>query len=231
MQDLRKTISCLICFLLLGCLQIQAQKVKPDPRLPLLKEDSQNKYRSTEITQLDLLHALDFAGIRVQKFKLGRFDQQYQLHIFAETYEKGEIVKRDTLFAGDNQYHYFEQGEKDYFYDYLDQLKFISKSEDNRSEIRLHTYAMSTKKEVALKKWDDQQFYNWRYFADAHWKLNQQIPLMVFASSWKDKRYGFHRFCGAVNLKEGDKDTQELLQESPTYVLFSYQVSPVAGPR
>ena len=168
-------------------------------------------------------------GVRVQKFKLGRFDQKYQLHIFAETYEKGEIVKTDTLLAEDNQYAYFEAGEENYFLDYIDQLKFITKSEDNHSEVRLYTYALSTKMDIELQKWDDQQFYNWRFYTDAHWELNKKIPLMVFASSWEDKRYGFHRFCGVVNLTEGDKDSKELLQESPTYVLFSYQVSPVVN--
>lgn len=222
-----KTISSCLCFLFLICLHVQAQKVKPDSRIPILKEDGLNRYRSNEITQLDLLQALDFMGVRVQKFNLGRFDQKYQLHILAETYEKGEIVKTDTLLAGDNQYHYYERGEKNYFLDYIDQLKFISKSEDNRSEVRLHTYAFSTKMEIELEKWDDQQFYNWRFFTDAHWELDKKIPLMVFASSWKDKRHDFHRFCGVVNLEEGDKGTEELLQESPTYVMFSYQVSPI----
>lgn len=220
-----KTISSCLCFLLLICLNVQAQKVKPDHRSSLQKEDASNQYRSDEITQLDLLHAMDFAGIRVQKFNLGQFDQKYQLYIFADTYEKGKIVKTDTILANDNEYHYYERGEKKYFLDYIDQLKFITKTEDNRSEIRLHTYAMSTKKEIELNKWDDQQFYNWRFFSDAQWELNKKIPLMVFASSWQDKRYDFHRFCGVVNLEEGEEGTEELLQESPTYVLFSYQVT------
>ena len=131
------------------------------------------------------------------------------------------------MLADDNRYHYYERGEKNYFFDYLDQLKFITKSEDNHSEVRLHTYKVITKTEIELKKWDEQQFYTWRSFTDAHWELNKKVPLMVFASSWKDKRFDFHRFCGVVNLKEGDKGTEELLQESPTYVVFSYQISPV----
>ncbi len=225
MYRILKNISFSLCFLSIFCLNLQAQKAKPDLRLPLQKEDGNNMYRSNEITELDLLHALDFMGVRIQKFKLGRFDQKYKLHIFAETYEKGEIVKTDTLLADDNQYHFFERGETNYFLDYIDQLKFITKSEDNRSEIRLHTYKLSTKTEIELKKWDDRQFYNWRFFTDAHWELNKKIPLMVFASSWKDKRYDFHRFCGVVNLKEGEEGTEELLEESPTYVMFSYQVS------
>lgn len=226
MYPILKVISSCLCFLLLICLNVEAQKAKPDTRIPLVKEDGLNRYQSDEITQLDLLHALDFMGVRVQKFNLGNFDQKYQLHILAETYEKGVIVKTDTLLADNNQYHYFEVGQTDYFFDYIDQLKFITKSEDNRSEVRLHTYALSTQHKIELPKWDNQQFYNWRSFTDAHWELNKKVPLMVFASSWKDKHYDFHRFCGVVNLKEGEEGTEELLQESPAYVMFSYLVSP-----
>ena len=61
---------------------MQAQEVKPDTRIPLLKEDGLNQFKSNEITQLDLLHALDFMDVRIQKFNLGKFDQKYQQHIF-----------------------------------------------------------------------------------------------------------------------------------------------------
>ena len=205
----------------------RAQEVKPDDRIQLLKEDGLNRYQSQDITQLDLLQALDFMGVRIRKFDLGTFDQKYQLHIYAETYRNSEVVKTDTMFAYDNEYHYYEQGKKEYFLDYIDQLKFYTKSEDNRSEVRLHTYGMSTKLDIELEKWSEKQFYNWRFFKDAHWELNRKIPLMVFASSWEDKRYGFHRFCGAVNLEAGEEGTEELLEYSPAYVLFSYEVRPI----
>ena len=222
-----KIISSSLCFLIFASLNLAGQEVKTDTRLPILKEDGLDRYRSHEITTLDLLHALDFTGVRVHKFNLGRFDKKYQLHILAETFDKGVVVRIDTFLAEDNQYAYFEQGETNYFLDFIDQLKFITKTEDNRAVVRLYTYALSTKMEIELKKWDDQQFYNWRFYSDAHWELNKKIPLMVFASSWKDKRLDFHRFCGVVNLREGDKGTEELLKESPTYILFSYRVSTV----
>jgi hypothetical protein len=49
--------------------------------------------------------------------------------------------------------------------------------------------------------------------------------LLIFASSWKDKTYNFHRFCGVVSLKENDKQTNELLTSSPKYYLISYKVT------
>lgn len=86
--------------------------MKPDTRIQLLKEDGLNRYRSQDINQLDMLQALDFMGVRIRKFDLGTFDQKYQLHIYAETYRNGEVVKTDTMFAYDKEYHYYEQDEK-----------------------------------------------------------------------------------------------------------------------
>lgn len=206
---------------------LQAQEVQPDRRIQLLKEDSHNRYQSNSITNLDMLQALEFAGIQIMKFDLGQFDEPYKLYLISETYEKGRVVNTDTILSGDNRYHYFQTGQEEVFYDYMDQLKFITKDDDHKSEIRLHTYKMSTKFNITLDKWDDRQFYNWRYFSNTHWKLDKKVPLMVFASSWKDKRYDFHRFCGRVILEEGEEGTEELLQESPAYVLFSYLVRPM----
>ena len=222
-----KAISILILFITMTLATLQAQEVRPDGRLQLLKEDSQNSYESNSITNLDLLQALDFAGIQIKKFNLGEFQERYQHHLITETYKDDKVVKTDTIFSGDNRYHHFQAGEEDYFYDYLDQLKFITKDDDSKSEIRLHTYAMSTKFKIELEKWDDRQFYNWRSFGETTWKLNKKVPLMVFASSWEDKHYNFHRFCGTVILEEGEEGTEELLQESPTYVLISYIVTPM----
>lgn len=219
-----KATSILTLIVLIGFTTLQAQERAPDRRIQLIKEDSQNRYQSNNITNLDILQALDFADIQIKKFNLGQFDEHYELYLISETYKKGQVVHTDTILADDNMYHYFQTAQEDVFYDYLDQLKFITKDDDNKSEIRLHTYKMSRKFNIELEKWDDRQFYNWRSYTETHWKLNKKVPLMVFASSWQDKRYDFHRFCGRVTLEEGEEGTEELLRESPTYVLFSYIV-------
>ncbi|MBX2876975.1 MAG: DUF5041 domain-containing protein [Saprospiraceae bacterium] len=222
-----KTFSMLLLLVLVNFASLQAQDVTPDRRLQLLKEDVHNRYQSNNITHLDMLQALEFAGIQIMKFDLGQFDERFKLYLITETYENGKLVETDTILSGDNRYHYFQRAQEGVFHDYMDQLKFITKDDDNKSEIRLHTYKMSTKFKIELEKWDDRQFYNWRYFRGTHWQLNEKVPLMIFASSWKDKRYDFHRFCGRVVLEEGEEGTEELLQESPAYVLFSYIVSPM----
>lgn len=217
----------LLFFLLVLCSGLEGQRQKADVRFAVQKEDHYNQFRSDEINHLDLLHAFDAAGVGIHKFNLGKFDQAYQLYFFADTYENGKLIKTDTFFAETNEYIYFEAGEQDYKVDFFDQLKIITLQEGNVSKLRIHTYAFNLKREVALKQWDDGQFYNWRAYGNAHWKLNEKIPMLVYASSWKDKRYGFQRFCGVVVLDDEEKDTRELLNNSPAYAVLSYKVVPL----
>lgn len=203
---------------------ILAQEIKPDGRMQIQKADANNAYHSDEITQLDLLQALEFAGIQIKKFNLGRFDTVYQFFLFAEEYRKGKLIDIDTLMSGSNKYHYYQRGEEAYYNDFIDQIKFVTKDDDNKSELKIITYKMSGKRKIELEKFDEQQFFVWRSYQDTQWRLNKKIPLMIFASSWKDKVYDFHRFCGRVILTENDEDTQELLRESPTYIQISYKV-------
>ena len=80
----------------------------------------------------------------------------------------------------------------------------------NRKDL-MNTRVKVETKEINLGKTDNRQFYNWREYEETKWKLNEKVPLLIFASSWLDKEYNFHRFCGVVNLKENDERTQELL--------------------
>lgn len=201
-----------------------AQEIKPDRRMQIQKEDAHNAYHSDEINQLDVLQALEFAGIQVKKFNLGKFDTIYQFFLVAEEYRNGQLVDTDTLLSGSNKYHYYERGRKEYFHDFIDQIKFVTKDTDNKSKMKISTYAVSGTRTLELEKFDEKQFFVWRSYRNTHWRLNQKIPLMIFASSWKDKVHDFHRFCGRVILEENDEDTQELLRESPTYIQISYKV-------
>ena len=108
--------------------------------------------------------------------------------------------------------------------DYFDQIKIFTKTEEAHSEMNIVTYPMRSRKEIELKKTDDQQFFVWRSYTDTRWKLDKKVPLMVFASSWEDKRFGFHRFCGVVHLAEDDARTEELLTSSPNYIVLNYLV-------
>ena len=205
-------------------LAAHAQDKNPvDQRTQLEKEDSSDLYRQGEITTLDLLQALELAGVRVHKFQIGTFDKEYKLQIFADEYIQGKLIKSDTLVDFKNDYGFWIDGE--YNQGFIDQIKIFTKTEDNYSKLNIRTYALGTTKEINLGRTDHRQFYNWRAYQDTQWKMNQKVPLMIFASSWLDKTYNFHRFCGVINLKENDEDTQELLDYSPNYIVINYKIS------
>ncbi|MBE9510375.1 MAG: DUF5041 domain-containing protein [Bacteroidetes bacterium] len=222
-----KHLILLISITLLFVTNGYSQETKKDTRCQFLKEHGNNFYRSDQISDLDLIQALEVAGIRIYKFNIGEFDKKYNFYLMVDEYIDGEIVKTDTLIDDNNQYHYYETGTKEYFLDFIDQIKIFTKDEENKSSLHIRTYKISTKKEIVYKKTDENQFYNWRSYSITSWKLDKKIPLMVYASSWKDKKYGFHRFCGVVNLSQNDERTEKLLSSSPHYFVIYYKVTDI----
>ena len=214
-----------IILFLLTAITAYSQEFAKDPRSQLQKEDTNDLYSINEITELDIVEALGLAGIQIHKFDLGEFDEKYDLHLFADEYVHGKLVKTDTLLAYHNQYHYFLEGKEEPSSDYIDQIKIFTRTDENTSTLLIRTYVLATQKEIGLSKLDNQQFFLWREYKETAWKPNQKIPLMVFASSWLDKKYNFHRFCGVAKLSEGDEGTDELLNSSPNYIVINYKVS------
>ena len=212
-------------FLILANSSAFCQQNKKDFRPQLVKEDGNNVFNTGNISELDLIQALDFAGIRIHKFDLGSFDKNYQITIVADEFKDGKLIKSRVLLQEDVEYHYYTEGEKKYFLDFIDQIKVFTRLEKEELKIRFKTYELTADKELPYSTTSDDQFWNLRVYADASWKLDQNVPLLVFASSWEDKKYGFQRFCGVVHLEEGNKDTDELLNNSPHYFMVSYKVS------
>jgi len=201
-----------------------SQQYQRDTRIQILKEDGNNLYKSDQITDIDLLQALELSGISINKFQIGSFDKKYNLLILIDEYKDYKIVKSDTLFNDTNEYIYFRTGEKEYFKDYIDQIKIISKTQDTVLTFQFITYGVRFKKEIHHKKYDKESFYNFRTYSNTRWELNVKIPLLVYASSWKDKQYGFQRFCGVVDLSSNIEKTNELLNSSPHYYSISYLI-------
>jgi hypothetical protein len=143
--------------------------------------------------------------------------------IFADEYINGKVTKTDTLLDSTNDYGFWIDDK--YNQGFIDQIKIFTRTESNNSVLRIKTYALSTQKEINLEKTDNRQFYNWREYEKTDWKLDEKVPLLIFASSWLDKQYNFHRFCGVVNLKENDKRTIELLTSSPNYMVINYKIT------
>jgi hypothetical protein len=49
--------------------------------------------------------------------------------------------------------------------------------------------------------------------------------MLVYSSSWYDKKYDIERSCGAVDLSNDQSATKELLSNSSHYFLISYKIS------
>jgi len=222
-----KKIFILFIMIFVFCFFVYGQEYKEDYRIRVLKEDPNNEFNSTQITKLDLLQALEFAGIKIKKFYLGNFDKKYKFIIMIDEYKNDELIDTKVVFDKNNQYYYQERGKKKLYVNYIDQLKIITKKKENKLDILFVTYKGRLKEDIKYKKNDEKQFYVVRYYLDTEYKVDKKIPLMIYASSWYDEQIDNHRFCGAVNLKSGTKETKELLKHSPHYFIVNYKVTEI----
>ena len=201
-----------------------SQELKKDNRAQQLREDRRNELHSGEMTQLDLLQALSFMGVRIHKFKLPEFDQEYLIRVVADEYYGGTLVKTDTLLTADAMYHYWEAGKTEYFLDYIDQVKVFTQDRDDESYIQFNLYNTEVRKPLKYRKVNENSNYTWRTYEKQKIELSKKTPLLLLGSSWPDHLYGFERFCGVAVLNENDLRTQELFDNSPHYFIISLQL-------
>jgi len=226
MEFNRKNVFLLFVLFILSHSYIYAQEdFKKDIRPQFLKEDGLNVYQSDSISTLDIIQAIDLLGVRISKFNIGRFDKKYNLCIMVEEYLDGKVVKTDTIYYGDNEYRFPEMGTNKFYVNYIDQIKIFTKIEENKIILLVNTYKRPDQIEIKYHKTDEKQFFMLRNYLNPVWKMNKKIPLMIYASSWKDGNG--QRFCGVMNLSENDELTNELLSLSPNYFMVSYLVTDI----
>jgi len=218
-----KKIVTFALFILISQLNLLSQNFKSDPRSQNKKEDRHNIYESDKITNLDILQALDLFGIKIHKFNIGVFDKEFKISLVIEEYSKSVIIETDTIFNGRNTYSFYENDSR--FNDFITQLKVFTEQKTNQLKLKIVTNGWSFQRnfDYAIKEKD--QFYNLRYYSNSQWQIDKKVPLLVFASSWKHKKYDIQRFCGAAQLNEEDAETKALLNLSPHYFKLSYIVS------
>lgn len=214
------------------CSHVHAQEYRKDTRDPKQKEDPYNSYQADLVSKTDLLKALELAGVQVFKFPLAPFAKEYRLSVRIDEYVGGKKASsRDLYGMGKNTYTHFEDTGLIHprpvlFKDFIDQLTLFSKNGNDSSVIvTLVTYAGSDGIRLQKKQTRKLQFYNWRRYSKTDWVLDQDIPLLVWASSWYDPKNKVERFCGAVDLSRDDQETKTLLNASPHYYVISYRVS------
>jgi hypothetical protein len=190
------------------------------------KDDRLNLYNSENINSVDILEAFDLIGIQIHKFELGEFNKRRELVLLMEEFADGILKSTDTLAITDNQYYesFDENGSPNM--GFIDQIKITTKTDSEKSDLIVKTYRGAiAKKTIELNKVDEKQFFLWRDYKDAKWNSTQKVPIMIFASSWFDVKINNHRFCGIAKLTENTEATDELLNNSPNYIMISYQMT------
>ena len=220
-MNLLKLSLSLFFLLSLNCYSQGEYKI--DKRSQEQKEHSISDIENISLS--DIVEILNFQGIEINKFKLGKFDKQYKLLLVADEYLNGKMISSDKIVNQLNKYYHFESEKP--FFDFIDQITIITKDdrEEKKSEVLIKTYAFSMNWFLEMKNTEKENALYWRKYTDTKWELNKKIPLLIRASSWLDKKYGVRRFCGVRYLKENEEGTNELLKYSPNYVKISYIIS------
>lgn len=205
---------------------------RKDNRPQNVKEDTYNNYQAENISKSTLLKALEIAGVRIFNFPISpAFEKEYSFSVNLNEYENNELVRSSDIvytYKGKNIYvHWIPDSieHKDVpFIDYIPKLTFYTKDNDSTLLLSLETYGNTNNTLLKKKIIRDGQFYNWRTYRQTEWKLNEEIPLLVYASSWYDERIKTDRFCGIVDLSRDEKETKELLDSSPHYYVVCLKV-------
>lgn len=224
------TLTLLIAFSILSCKdkidkQSKSKEIKKGVN-QIEKEDPLNLYNSAKINSIDFLEALDILGVQIHKVELGEFDEKKNLILLIEEFESGVLKSVDTLSLTSNEYYESINENGSPNMGFINQIKFFTKTENERSELLVKTYqGQITKRFLKLRKTDDNQFFLWRNYKETYWKADKKVPLLIFASSWFDERINNHIFCGIAKLTENTESTDELLNNSPNYLMVSYKVT------
>ena len=212
----------------------QDVKYRKDDRPQNIKEDNYNQYQVNGISEIDMLKALEIAGIRIFDIPFSpAFEKEYTFSIKLDEYvDSKKIDTKDILhpFLGKNIYsHYIDDTisqESVRYFDFVPKLTIFSKDNDTTLVLTISHLGGSAggikiKKNI-VREW---QNYYWRAYSKIDWKLNEEVPLLIYASSWYDERIKTDRFCGVVDLSTDEKKTKELLDYSPHYYVISLKVS------
>jgi hypothetical protein len=215
--------------LLLVALYSEAQDYKKNNGTTTHKEDPNKVYQTAGIDSVDVLKALELAGVRIFKIPLRSFDKKYKFSIALTEFIEGKKVGSKNISPTDSNFyfHYVKNDSSKYvqYYDFIEQISFFSKERDTVCDLRIEVYGNAGGAKLRKKQKRTWQNYNWRTYSETSWELNKSIPILVYASSWYDKKFNVERFCGVTDLSTDKEGTAELLNNSPHYYILSYLVS------
>jgi len=206
-------------------------KYRKDDRPQNVKDDRGNFYQDMSISEIDILKALEMAGIRMFIFPIAPvFEKEYILTVYLNEYVNGEKINSRSLDRNRNIYYYRVidpiTRENATYFDYVPKLTFFTKDNDTMMSLTLENYVSSTSGiRLTKNKVRENQFYAWRAYSKTDWKLNEEVPLMVYSSSWYDEKNNAERNCAVRDLSLSEEATKELFDTSPHYYVISFKVS------
>jgi len=211
-------------------------KYRKDERSQNAKEIFFSAYQSNHTSEYEynILRALEIAGIRIFNIPISPvFEKEYNFSVNLIEYVNGEKVKsQDIIYTHRGKNVYLHSSDDPIpikpgtvpSFDFIPKLTFFSKENDTTVFLTVEHYGGTSRRPLKKNKVRDRQFYNWRVYSQIDWKLNEEVPLLVFASSWYDERIKQDRFCGIDDLSLDEKATKELLDFSPHYYVISLKV-------
>ena len=203
---------------------------RKDDRPQNVKDDAGNSYQDISLSEIDILKALEIAGIRIFVVPIiPAFDKQYMLTVYLNEYVNGEKVNSRSIDRNRNIYRYPAINpitqERSIYFDYVPKLTIFTKDNDTSMSLTLENYVSSTGIRLTKNKVRENQFYVWRPYSKTDWKLNEEVPLLVYSSSWYDEKNNVERNCAVRDLSMNEDATKELFDTSPHYYIISFKVS------
>ena len=195
--------------------------------------------QTRDITNDELIKALELLGVEIHKYDIGEFDKKYNILLCFDEYKNGQLFKSDTLnfkFRNENIYsdsikyendviHYSDTNKCNnqityYYKKFIKELTVYSKIDKENLLINISLQGAEVQKNIGLKESQNNHFYKVFDYLDTKWRINEKVPLLICASTWIDEN-GTKRICGPDKMHESDR-TDELLDNSLHYVIFSY---------
>jgi len=192
--------------------------------------DSENSVievnNSPEVTQADIIEALEFGGIGIHKISIGEFDSPYSIKFIIEEFKDSELFRTDTLDYDivNIDYAYADTNkvtkEIEYIQVYSKTIRIFSRNLEDRVHFEIAVPGINFGLDVEFISTNHKNFYKIVEYENTHWSLNEKVPLVLCGSSWADE-HGRSRFCAANKMGDNSR-SNELLNSSPHYTIVSY---------
>ena len=208
----------------------QELQYRKDDRIQNVKEDPFGHYQS-HFSEIDIQKMFDMLGLKKFFFQIvPAFEKEYRFTIYLDEYVDGKKVNSRNIDGGRNVYRYpvddSIKQKRVMYIDYIPNINVFTQNSDSTVNLKIKTYRAEDGIILKKKKNRDEWLpYYCRTYSKIEWKLNEEIPLLVYGSPWWDGSINMYRFCTAPDLSMDERVTKELYENSPHYYVLGYKVS------